>query len=154
MMNRREINSALAVVFTALFSGSASGLMQEPASPAGKATPGPKPYKSTAVVTTLMQEPLEAIPNPEATVITLTIPPGSVSQPHEHIGPVFAYILEGEIENQVDPNPPQRYQAGQFFYEPRMHVHRSLRNLSKTQTAKILVFEVGEHGKPFTISAS
>ncbi len=68
-------------------------------------------------------------------------------------GPVFAYLLEGEIENQVDPNPPRRYKAGEFFYEPPMHVHRSLRNLSDTQAAKLLIFEVGEKGKPFTIGA-
>lgn len=35
-----------------------------------------------------------------------------------------------------------------------MHVHRSLRNLSSTETAKLLIFEVGEKGKQFTIGAS
>ena len=86
-------------------------------------------------------------------MITLTVAPGVSSPPHKHTGPVFAYLLEGEIENQVDPNPPQRYKAGEFFYEPPMHVHRSLRNLSATKPAKLLIFEVGEKRKPFTIGA-
>jgi quercetin dioxygenase-like cupin family protein len=76
-----------------------------------------------------------------------------VSPPHRHTGPVFAYILEGRIENQVDPDAPKTYNAGDFFYEPAMHVHRVLRNLSRTKPAKLLIFEVGEKGKAFTIGA-
>jgi len=104
-------------------------------------------------VKTLMQEPLGDIPNPEVSVITLEVRPGTVSQPHEHIGPVFAYILEGGIENQVEPNPPKRYGPGDYFYEPAMHVHKMLRNLSKTKPAKLLIFQVGEKGRAFTIAA-
>lgn len=102
-------------------------------------------------VKTLMQEPLGDIPNPEVSVITLTVGPGAVSPAHEHIGPVFAYILEGEIENQVEPNGPKTYKPGDYFYEPAMHVHKMLRNLSKTKPAKLLIFQVGEKGKQFTI---
>ncbi len=104
-------------------------------------------------VKVLMQEPLGDINNPEVTVITLTVAPGAASPPHQHIGPVFAYILAGKIENQVDPGDPKTYTAGDFFYEPAMHVHRALRNLSQTEPAKLLIFQVGEKGKPFTISA-
>jgi hypothetical protein len=35
-----------------------------------------------------------------------------------------------------------------------MHVHRALNNLSKTKAAKVLVFEIGEKGKEFTVAAS
>lgn len=66
---------------------------------------------------------------------------------------MFAYLLEGEIENQVDPNPPQRYKPGDFFYEPPMHVHRMMKNLSSTKLAKLLIVQVEEKGVPFTISA-
>jgi quercetin dioxygenase-like cupin family protein len=104
-------------------------------------------------VKTLMQEPLAEIQNAEVTVITLTVGPGAVSPPHEHMGPVFAYLLKGEIENQVEPNPPQKYKPGEYFYEPPMHVHRSLRNLSNTEPAKLLIFQVGEKGRQFTVGA-
>lgn len=154
MITRREMSNALAVAVTALFSGSASGLLQGQTSPVQKDARPPMSNSSSGARNTLMQEPLAVMPNPEVIVITLTIAPGSNSQPHEHIGPVFAYILEGEIENQVDPNPPQRYQKGQFFYEPPMHVHRSLQNLSKTQPATLLIFTVGDKEKQFTIPAS
>jgi quercetin dioxygenase-like cupin family protein len=111
------------------------------------------PGMSAVAVKALMQEPLGDISNPEATVITLTVAPGAVSPPHKHIGPVFAYVLEGKIENQVEPEAPKTYNVGDFFYEPAMHVHRTLRNLSQTEPAKLLIFQVGEKGKAFTIGA-
>lgn len=153
MMTRREMNSALTGALTALFSGGSVAFLRAEAPAARQSGQSQAPNTSSAAVQTLMQEPLEAMPNPEVRVITLTVVPGDVSPPHEHTGPVFAYILQGEIENQVDPNPPQRYKAGEFFYEPPMHVHRSMRSVSATEAAKLLIFEVGEKGKQFTISA-
>lgn len=148
MLTRRDMNSAFAL--TALFSGAPVTVLRaqtahEPANPHGHMAGLP-----AVAVKTLMQEPLGEITNPEVTVITLTVAPGAMSPPHEHIGPVFAYILEGKIENQVDPDAPRTYSVGDFFYEPAMHVHRALRNLSQTEHARLLIFQVGEKGKPFT----
>ncbi len=142
MTTRRELNTALGIAFTTLFSGSGNAILDAQTS---KMPP--------AAVKTLMREPLGDIPNPEASMLILTVPPGTVSRPHKHFGPVFAYILQGQIENQVDPEQPKTYNAGDFFYEPTMHVHRLLRNLSETETAKILVFQVQEKGKPAAIGA-
>jgi quercetin dioxygenase-like cupin family protein len=153
MITRREMNTALGAGLVGFFSGSASALLHAETLPARQNPQGHMPDKVSVSLKTLMQEPLGDIRNPEVSVITLTIAPGTVSPPHEHTGPVFAYILEGEIENQVDPDEPKTYNAGDFFYEPAMHVHRALRNLSKTEPAKLLIFEVGEKGKPFTIGA-
>ncbi len=151
MINRREMNGKLAVVLGALLSESSGALLRAEAPPTPQNARGQTRNTSSVAVETLMQEPLAELPNPEVTVITLTVAPGATSSAHRHTGPVFAYLLEGEIENQVDPNPPRRYKAGEFFYEPPMHVHRSLRNLSRTEAAKLLIFEVGEKGKEFTI---
>jgi quercetin dioxygenase-like cupin family protein len=153
MMTRREINGTLAAAMAALFSGSSREFVQAATQPAQQPGEGHMPDMSSIAVQTLMQEPLEEMPNPEVTVITLTVAPGTTSPPHEHTGPVFAYILEGEIENQVEPNPPKTYKTGDYFYEPAMHIHRSLKNLSATRPAKLLIFQVGEKGKPFTIGA-
>ncbi len=141
-MTRREANTALL--------SAAAGLLTLPlalpalaAAQSGKHTP----------VRTLIREPLAPMPNAEASVIILTLAPGEHGHPHEHTGPVFAYILKGSIENQVDPGQPKTYRAGDYFYEPPMHVHRMMRNLSATEPAEVLVFQVGEKGKPFTIPA-
>ncbi|MGP0072348.1 MAG: DUF3179 domain-containing (seleno)protein [Bryobacteraceae bacterium] len=95
---------------------------------------------------TLMQEPLGDTADPKVSVFSLPIRPGLTAGAHTHKGPVFVYILEGDIENQVDPDPPKLYHPGDFFHEPTMHVHRLLRNLSGTEPAKLLVFEVGDTG--------
>jgi len=153
MMNRRDVNSTLAGVLAGLLSGKSGALLRAERPPARQNSDGHGQNVSSIVVQTLMKESLAEIPNAELRVSTLTIPPGAPSLPHRHTGPVFAYVLEGEVENQVDPNPPQRYKAAEYFYETPMHVHRFLRNLSGTETAKLLIFEVGEKGKQFTIAA-
>jgi quercetin dioxygenase-like cupin family protein len=100
----------------------------------------------------LIQEPLANIANQEVTVMTLVAAPGAASAGvHQHPGPVFAFVLKGEIESQVDPGPPKIYRAGEVFYEPPMHAHRLFRNLSKTEPAELLIFQVGEKGQPRAI---
>jgi quercetin dioxygenase-like cupin family protein len=84
--------------------------------------------------------------------MTLVAAPGAASTgAHQHPRPVFAYVLRGEIESQVDPDPSKVYRAGDVFYEPPMHVHRLFRNPSKTEPADILIFQVGEKGQPRTM---
>ncbi|MGH9581361.1 MAG: cupin domain-containing protein [Bryobacteraceae bacterium] len=149
MVTRREMYGSLTAAFAALAAGSTGTLLE--AEPAPKQQHGPMNDIPSPPIKILMKEPLPEMPNPVLSVIVLTMEPGASSRPHKHIGPVFAYILEGEIENQVDPEPPKRYKAGDYFYEPRMHVHRMMRNLSKTKPAKLLISQVGEKGKAFTI---
>lgn len=149
MITRREMNTALAAA-VAGFLASGSDAFAGALKPSQRDSEHGQRHGAPPVKT-LMQEPLGDIPNPEVSVITLTVGPGAVSPPHEHIGPVFAYILEGEIENQVEPEAPKRYGPGDYFYEPAMHVHRMLTNLSKTKAAKLLIFQVGEKGKQFTV---
>jgi quercetin dioxygenase-like cupin family protein len=153
MMTRREMSRALTLIFTALFPGGSAANLQAGA-PSVHQNPQDHMQGIAAVAAqTLIQKPLAEMANPEVTMLTLTVAPGAASPPHKHTGPVFAYLLEGEIENQVDPNPPRRYKPGEFFYEPPMHVHQSLRNLSATKPAKLLIFEIGQRGKPFTVGA-
>jgi quercetin dioxygenase-like cupin family protein len=108
----------------------------------------------------LIQEPLANITRQDVSVITLVAAPAAadpgVAPPgaHQHLGPVFAYILKGEIESQVDPDPPKIYRAGDAFYEPPMHAHRLFRNLSKTEPAELIIFEVNEKGQPLVMGVN
>ena len=68
---------------------------------------------------------------------------------HTHEGPVFVYILNGEIESQVDPNPPEIYRSDEFFYEAPGQLHRFLRNWSKTESATLLTFQTGYTGRSY-----
>lgn len=99
----------------------------------------------------LLQEPLENTTNQQVSAIPLFPPRVPAPVAHQHPGPVFAYVLKGEIENQVDPDPPKRYHAGDVFYEPAMHAHRLFRNVSKTEPAEVIVFEISEKGRPLAM---
>jgi quercetin dioxygenase-like cupin family protein len=62
---------------------------------------------------------------------------------HTHPGPVFVYILQGQVESQIEPDPPAIYTPGEFFYEAPGRVHRFLRNASKTEPYMLLTFQTG-----------
>ncbi|HLK32485.1 MAG TPA: cupin domain-containing protein [Terriglobales bacterium] len=148
-MTRREMGKALGL---AAFSTAAlSGLLRAEAT--AMDSQNSKGGDSIGVKR-LFAEAVPDIGGKEVRMVLLTVPPGGTSKPHRHTGPVFAYVLEGSIRNQVDPEPIKTYHAGDIFYEPTMHVHRALNNLSNTKAAKILVFEIGEKGKEFTVAAT
>jgi quercetin dioxygenase-like cupin family protein len=146
MMTRREVGKALSL---AAFSVAGLGelLLAQTAS-------GNRKGDDSIGVDRLLEQAVPDIGGKEVRLVLLTVKPGGTSQPHRHTGPVFAYVLEGAVQNQVDPEPLKTYHAGGFFYEPTMHVHRALTNMSKTKPAKILVFEIVEKGKDFTVAAT
>jgi len=145
-MTRREVNKAIGLA--AFSAAGLSELLHAQRTAAGK-----KGGDSIGVKR-LFEQAVPDIGGKEVRLVLLTVEPGGTSQPHRHTGPVFAYMLEGTIQNQVDPEPLRTYHAGDIFYEPTMHVHRALTNLSKSKPAKILVFEIGEKGKDFTVGAT
>jgi quercetin dioxygenase-like cupin family protein len=146
-MTRREMGRALGLAAVAT-----AGLTDLLRAQTGK---GSQSKKADSIgVARLFEQAVPDIGGKEVRLVLLTIEPGGTSDPHRHRGPVFAYVLEGIIQNQVDPEPLKTYHPGEIFYEPTMHVHRALTNVSKTKAAKILVFEIGEKGKEFTVAAS
>ncbi len=111
-----------------------------------------------ASIKPLLQEPLSNLINQEVSVTKLggapaiTTTPRPAPRPHQHPGPVFAYVVKGAMEIQVDPDPPKVYHAGEAFYEAPMHAHRLSRNVSDTEPAEVIVFQVGEKGQPLAVS--
>ncbi len=99
-------------------------------------------------------EPLLRVPLPSDALPTLTAlrlrprpapeGPNPGSPAHQHTGAVLAYLVQGRIENQVEPDPVRVYERDGFFYEAPGHVHAQLRNLSTTEAAEIMVFMAGE----------
>jgi quercetin dioxygenase-like cupin family protein len=90
----------------------------------------------------LVGKPLPDDGEPMLSVNGLTMPAQPVGE-HSHAGPVVGYILQGEIENQVEPEPPAIHKAGSFFYERPRHVHRIMRNLS-AEPATLLLYHLSE----------
>ena len=106
-------------------------------------------------VKALLQETLTDPTRREVTLRKITTTPGAPpTNAHQHPGQVFAYLLKGEVESQVDPGQAKVYHAGDVFYEPAMHAHRLYRNLSKTETAELLVFFLHKKDEPLTSSVN
>jgi quercetin dioxygenase-like cupin family protein len=54
-----------------------------------------------------------------ATTIVIEYPPGHPgSPPHRHSGPIFGYVLDGEMVFELEGEPPRVVRAGEAFWEP------------------------------------
>jgi len=73
-----------------------------------------------------------------ATTQEVTFEPGAASAPHRHSGPVFGYVLEGELEFQAGEAPAHKLKAGETFYEPAKVLHSVARNPSDKARTRIL----------------
>lgn len=60
------------------------------------------------------------VPSPlEVVTTTVALPPAdSGTPPHRHSGPVFGYMLEGEMLFELEGEPERVIQAGEAFWEP------------------------------------
>ena len=98
----------------------------------------------------------QAIPNiPGKSLVAQFVDyaPGGASLSHAHAKSafIFAYVLSGEIESQVNDEPKRVYRAGESWYETPGSTHRVSRNASNTQPAKLLaVFVVDTDDKKLT----
>jgi len=77
-------------------------------------------------------------------------PPGHVGGWHTHSGPVFVYVLEGEITIDTENTERRTIAVGELYQEP-IGTKMQARNLSATETTKIIVFQVSDEGKPMMI---
>lgn len=100
---------------------------------------GPSP---TNVFEVLLHETPRIAANSCAMVATVTIPPGDAgSGPHRHSGPVFGYVLDGEILFELEGQRPYPITAGQAFWEPGFDVvHYQAANLRSDIESRFVVF--------------
>jgi quercetin dioxygenase-like cupin family protein len=100
---------------------------------------GPSPKNSFDVL--LHQDPTIA-PGSGAMVATVTVPPGDAgSGPHRHSGPVFGFVLEGEILFELEGQEPYPIKAGEAFWEPGFDVvHYQAANLRDDIASRFVVF--------------
>lgn len=114
------------------------------------AVAGEQEYKPKANVTSLLQGPLAGVEGKKVIIKHFDIPPGFVGGKHYHPGPVFVYVLEGEFTIETDDVGRQTFKAGELYQEPIRRPMRG-RNLSTTDNLKLLVFQVGDEGKPMMV---
>jgi quercetin dioxygenase-like cupin family protein len=95
----------------------------------------------------LQEQQLPDVAGRTGHMLTVTFAPGQTSVPHVHPGSVFAYVLEGEVESQMEGEQPVRYKAGQSWYEAPNHPHVLARNTSDRKPAKLLVWLLTADGE-------
>jgi quercetin dioxygenase-like cupin family protein len=101
-------------------------------------------------VTILRTEMLPKGDYHNALMATVEYAPGGETKKHRHDVAIFAYVLEGAVESQLDNQEVKTYKKGDTWYEPPGTIHAISRNASSSQSAKLLVFAVGEEGKATT----
>ncbi len=108
-------------------------------------------YKPKAVATPLVESPLVGVDGKTVIIKHFTLPAGFVGGKHFHPGAVFVYVLEGTLTVETE-NGTLKVSAGEVYQEvPRMVMR--VKNVSASTPVKIVVFQVGETGKPMMIKA-
>ena len=107
-------------------------------------------YKPKADVTSLLQVPLTGVQGKVVIIKHISFPPGFVGGKHSHPGPVFIYVLDGELTIETEGAATSTLSAGELYQEPLRRTMRG-KNLSTKDAAKIVVFRVGDEGKPMMV---
>ncbi|GAA1408833.1 cupin domain-containing protein [Catellatospora coxensis] len=76
--------------------------------------------RSTSVLTPLFGKQLSDVAQPvEVMTLLVEIPPGGKGlPPHKHSGPIFGYMIEGEMLFELEGEPERVVKAGDAFFEP------------------------------------
>jgi len=74
------------------------------------------------------------------------IDPGAGAPKHTHPGEEVGYVLEGQVQFEIEGKPPATLTAGDVFFIPAGQVHAA-KNVGKTPV-KILSTYIVEKGKP------
>ncbi|MEU8006096.1 cupin domain-containing protein [Catellatospora sp. NPDC049111] len=105
----------------------------------------------TSVLTTLLEQTPPTVPQPtQVMTLLVEIPPaGRGLPPHRHSGPVFGYMLEGEMTFEVEGEPERVIRAGEAFWEPGGDViHYQDSNNLADATSRFVVTMMMVPGEP------
>ena len=111
----------------------------------------PPPARSASALTVLLAQQPPAIPSPaEVMIATVELPPGDPgTPPHRHSGPVFGYMLEGEMIFELEGEPARVIRAGEAFWEPGGDViHYQAANHLSDAWSRFVVAMIGIPGEP------
>ena len=80
----------------------------------------PLSNSSANALTMLLDQQLPVIPSPaEVMIATVELPPGDPgTPPHRHSGPLFGYMLGGEMLFELEGESERVIRAGEAFWEP------------------------------------
>src|SRR4051812_36875300 len=74
------------------------------------------------------------LPNREVIQARIDINPGVVAPRHSHPGEEIIYVIEGELEYQIDGKPPVTLTTGDVLFVPAGAIHKAT-NVGKVNAA-------------------
>jgi quercetin dioxygenase-like cupin family protein len=97
-------------------------------------------HDDTEKVTLVYDQPLPNVPGKSMKGVLVEYAPGGTSSAHTHPNSAFIYatVLEGAINSQVNGGPIVTYRAGENFSEFPGDHHGVSENASKTERARLL----------------
>lgn len=101
--------------------------------------------------TALLKTDLEGIQGKEGIVLMVELAPGAATGKHYHPGHEFAYVMEGSALVETEGKPPATMKRGSVAHLAPNEVH-NVKNPSKSEPMKALVFAIYEKGQPSTVS--
>ncbi len=87
----------------------------------------------------------------EGVMARVEFPPGAAEGYHTHPADAYAFVLEGEVVQEIAGKPTVTLKAGDVFHVPANVVHQATNKGSVP--AKIAVVFAAEKGKPLTVPA-
>jgi quercetin dioxygenase-like cupin family protein len=102
----------------------------------------------SAKVTLVYEHALPNVPGKSIKGVLVEYGPGGFSEGHTHPSSAFIYatVLEGAVQSQVNDEPVKTYRAGESFSENPGDHHAVSRNASSTEPARLLAVFVVDSG--------
>lgn len=91
------------------------------------------------------------IPDREALIVLVELPPGSAEGRHTHPAELYVYVQEGTISLEHEGKPTASFKAGDVFSVAPGKIHEGINN--SQSTAKLTAFFLAEKGKPLSVAA-
>jgi quercetin dioxygenase-like cupin family protein len=123
----------------------------DPSRPTSQETARMSITRSASVLTMLLEQQPPATPSPaEVMTVIVTLPPGDPgTPPHRHSGPVFGYMLDGEMTFELEGESERMIRAGEAFWEPGGDViHYQAANHLSDAWSRFVVVMIGVPGQP------
>jgi quercetin dioxygenase-like cupin family protein len=110
-------------------------------------------HDAREAVTPNFAQTLPNVPGKSLVAVVVDYAPGGATPTHPHPKSafVYAFVVSGAVESQIDDGPIRVFRAGESFHELPGSTHRVSRNASATEPAKLLaVFVVDSEVKVLT----
>lgn len=85
----------------------------------------------------------------EVVQVRVDFAPGVAFPPHSHPGEEIAYVIEGQMEYQLEGKPPVTLKAGEVLFIPAETMHAA-KNVGSGNAAELATYVV-EKGKPLVV---